>query len=85
MFGSCHGWSTCTFTKTTREAPLRIDIMSSKSASVIGPLVLRATMTSAPELALGLQLWRIASPSAHWRLTAASTLMPGMSASRGSW
>ena len=48
LLGSCHGRSTCTLTKTTRDAPPRIAIMLSKSVSVMGPFVPSPTMTSPP-------------------------------------
>ena len=51
LFGSCHGRSTCTLTKTTRDAPPRIAIMLSKSVSVIGPLVPSADDDVRAELA----------------------------------
>ena len=59
--------------------------MASKSLSVIGPFVPRPTMTSAPSWPEAFNSWRIATPSDHWRLTAASTWIPGMSVSSGSW
>ena len=59
--------------------------MSSKSVSVIGPLVPSPTITSPPSWPSSFKVWRMDSPSDHCRLTAAFTLMPGMDASSGSW
>ena len=42
-----------------------------KSLELIGPLVLRATITCEPSCPDAFSSWRMASPSSHCRLTAA--------------
>src|SRR3984957_3726949 len=48
LLGSCQGLSTCTLTKTTREAPCSTPIFGPNAALDIGPWVPKPTTPSAP-------------------------------------